>query len=162
MIRTVTLALAGSLLATTAIAEEVNIYSYRQPELIQPILDAFTEETGITTNVAYIYTGLVERLQAEGARSPADIIMTVDISRLAAAKDAGVTQAVDDEALKAAVPANLRDDDGHWYGLTTRARIVYASNRAGPFNQELHQVPAKRLRQRPCGALPVACLNRVG
>ncbi|AZQ67711.1 Fe(3+) ABC transporter substrate-binding protein [Silicimonas algicola] len=127
MIRTVTLALAGSLLATTAIAEEVNIYSYRQPELIQPILDAFTEETGITTNVAYIDKGLVERLQAEGARSPADIIMTVDISRLAAAKDAGVTQAVDDEALKAAVPANLRDDEGHWYGLTTRARIVYAS-----------------------------------
>ena len=127
MIRTVTLALAGSLLATTAIAEEVNIYSYRQPELIQPILDAFTEETGITTNVAYIDKGLVERLQAEGDRSPADIIMTVDISRLAAAKDAGVTQAVDDEALKAAVPASLRDDEGHWYGLTTRARIVYAS-----------------------------------
>ncbi len=127
MIRTVTLALAGSLLATAAVAEEVNSYSYRQPELIQPILDAFTEETGITTNVAYIDKGLVERLQAEGARSPADIILTVDISRLAAAKDAGVTQAVDDDALKAAVPANLRDDEGHWYGLTTRARIVYAS-----------------------------------
>ena len=75
-----------------ALAEEVNIYSYRQPELIQPLLDAFTESTGIETNVAFVDKGLVDRLVAEGRRSPADIILTVDISRLTAAKDAGVTR----------------------------------------------------------------------
>ncbi len=113
--------------AAPALAEEVNIYSYRQPELIQPLLDAFTESTGIETNVAFVDKGLVDRLVAEGRRSPADIILTVDISRLTAAKDAGVTQAVESETLNDALPANLRDPDGHWFGLTTRARIVYAS-----------------------------------
>ncbi len=118
------------LLAATALpsmAEEVNIYSYRQPELIQPLLDGFTAATGITTNVAFIEKGLTERLTAEGARSPADIILTVDISRLTEAKDAGVTQAVTSDAVEANIPAELRDPDGHWFGLTTRARIVYAS-----------------------------------
>ncbi len=125
--RIATLAMAATLSAQAATADEVNIYSYRQPELIQPILDAFTEATGIQTNVAYIDKGLVERLKAEGRRSPADIILTTDISRLTGAKDAGVTQTVENEALNAAIPDNLRDPDGHWFALTTRARIVYAS-----------------------------------
>lgn len=118
-------------LATTAVApafaEEVNIYSYRQPELIQPILDKFTENTGIETNVAYVDKGLVDRLVAEGQRSPADIILTTDISRLTEAKEAGVTQAVESDAISEALPENLRDPEGHWFGMTTRARIVYAS-----------------------------------
>ena len=113
--------------AAAMAAEEVNLYSYRQPELIQPLLDAFTEETGITTNVAFLNKGMVERLVAEGDRSPADVILTVDISRLADAVSAGVTQPVESEALTANVPAEYRDPEGHWYGVTTRARIVYAS-----------------------------------
>ena len=120
-------ALAATAMATPALADEINIYSYRQPELIQPLLDAFTAETGIITNVAFVEKGLVERLKAEGARSPADIILTVDISRLSEAKYAGVTQAVDSEILASAVPEALRDSDNQWFGLTTRARIVYAS-----------------------------------
>ncbi|NND42478.1 MAG: Fe(3+) ABC transporter substrate-binding protein [Silicimonas sp.] len=119
--------IAAAATALPAYADEVNIYSYRQPELIQPLLDAFTSETGIETNVAFVEKGLVERLKAEGRRSPADIILTVDISRLTEAKDAGVTQAVESEVLNAAIPAALRDDDNQWFGLTTRARIVYAS-----------------------------------
>lgn len=118
---------AASSLAAPAIANEVNIYSYRQPELIQPLLDGFEAETGIETNVAFVNKGLVERLQAEGRRSPADIILTVDISRLTGAKDAGVTQPVESDVLSAAIPESLRDPEGHWFGLTTRARIVYAS-----------------------------------
>jgi len=111
----------------------VNIYSYRQPELIQPLLDAFTEKTGIRVSVAHVTQGLVERLKAEGRRSPADIILTVDISRLTQAKDAGVTQAVASAYLDSAIPATLRDKDNHWFALTTRARIVYASkDRVGP------------------------------
>ncbi|MBL3554101.1 Fe(3+) ABC transporter substrate-binding protein [Rhodovulum sulfidophilum] len=117
---------AAATLAPTAQAD-VNIYSYRQPELIQPILDAFTEDTGIATNIAFLNKGLVERLQAEGARSPADIILTVDVARLAAAVDAGVTQAVDSDTLVEKIPAAFRDADNHWFGVTTRARIVYAA-----------------------------------
>lgn len=120
-------ALAAVAVAAPAFADEVNIYSYRQPELIQPLLDAFTTETGIETNVAFVEKGLVERLRAEGARSPADIILTVDISRLTEAKEGEVTQAVESEVLRDAIPEALRDTDNQWFGLTTRARILYAS-----------------------------------
>lgn len=126
-VRTLTLATSLVALAAPAFAAEVNIYSYRQPELIQPLLDGFTAETGIDTNVAFIEKGLVERLKAEGARSPADIILTVDISRLSEAKEAGVTQAVESETLNDHIPAALRDTENHWFGVTYRARIVYAS-----------------------------------
>ncbi|MEM9371564.1 MAG: Fe(3+) ABC transporter substrate-binding protein, partial [Pseudomonadota bacterium] len=106
---------------------DVNIYSYRQPELIKPLTDAFTEKTGIKTNVVFLKKGLLERLQAEGDRSPADLIFTVDISRLKAVVDGGVTQSVSSDFLDESIPATMRDPDGHWFGLTSRARIVYAS-----------------------------------
>jgi len=115
------------LAATPVIAAEVNVYSYRQPELIKPLTDAFTAKTGIDVNVAYLDKGMIERLLAEGKRSPADVILTVDMSRLAKAVAAGVTQSVSSEIMQANVPANFRDPDGHWWGLTTRARIIYAS-----------------------------------
>lgn len=114
-------------IGTAALAEEVNIYSYRQPDLIAPLLDAFTADTGIETNVLFLNKGLVERVAAEGANSPADLILTVDISRLSSAKEEGVTQPVDNAAINAAIPDNFRDPDGHWFGLTTRGRVVYAS-----------------------------------
>jgi iron(III) transport system substrate-binding protein len=121
-----TLALFGA--AFPALADgEVNIYSYRQPELIQPLLDAFTKETGIKTNVLFLDKGLVERITAEGENSPADVILTVDIARLTEAKDGGVTQAVADDIINKDIPANFRDPDGNWFGLTTRGRVVYAS-----------------------------------
>ncbi|MEC7965400.1 MAG: extracellular solute-binding protein, partial [Pseudomonadota bacterium] len=118
----------GLAVAAPAVAEEVvNVYSYRQPELIKPLTDAFTAETGIKVNVAYLKKGMVERLQAEGDRSPADLVFTVDISRLSAVVNAGVTQAVESDVLEANVPATYRDPEGHWWGLTTRARIFYVS-----------------------------------
>ena len=120
-------AAAAAATALPALADEVNIYSYRQPELIKPLTDAFTEETGIKVNVAFLAKGMVERLQAEGDRSPADVVLTVDISRLAAVVNAGLTQPVESDVLDANVPATYRDPEDHWYGLTTRARIVYAS-----------------------------------
>ena len=121
------LALALSGTALPALAQEVNVYSHRQPELIQPLVDAFTAETGITVNVAFVDKGMAERLQAEGARSPADLVLTVDIARLKQVVDAGVTQPVQSDVLNANIPAELRDKDGQWFGLTSRARIVYAS-----------------------------------
>ncbi len=125
--RIVIATVAAILSFTSAVASEVNIYSYRQPELIQPLLDGFTNLTEIKTNAAFVNKGLVERLKAEGKRSPADIILTTDISRLTDAKAAGVTQAVKSAELDASIPENLRDPDGHWFALTTRARIIYAS-----------------------------------
>jgi iron(III) transport system substrate-binding protein len=107
--------------------DKVNIYSYREPGLIDPLLKAFTAQTGIQTNVVFASAGLNERLAAEGALSPADLLFTVDASRLSEAKAAGLTQAVSIPALNAAVAAAYRDDDGHWFGLTMRARVIYAS-----------------------------------
>ncbi len=127
MLRTTALSLLMLSSALPALAEEVNIYSHRQPELIQPLLDAFTKDTGIDVNIAFVDKGMVERLQAEGDRSPADLVLTVDIARLTQVVDAGVTQAVDSAVLQANIPAEYRDPGNHWFGLTTRARIIYAS-----------------------------------
>ena len=126
-IRLSLLALALGSAALPALADEVNIYSHRQPELIQPLLDAFTAETGIAVNVAFVDKGMAERLVAEGDRSPADLVLTVDVARLMEVVNAGVTQPVQSDVLEANIPAEYRDPADQWFGLTTRARIVYAS-----------------------------------
>jgi len=117
-----------SVAALSATAEEVNIYSSRQPELIDPILAAFTAETGIDVNVVFLKSGMLERLRAEGQRSPADVILTTDIANLDAAVQAGLTQAVVSDTINANIPASYRDAGGQWFGLTSRARVIYASN----------------------------------
>lgn len=111
-------------LATPALADEVNVYSYRQTFLTDPIFDAFTAETGIKVNTVFAKKGLIERLEAEGANSPADILLLSDIGNLDAAVSAGVSQAVSSDVLEANIPAKDRDPDGHWFGLTNRARVV--------------------------------------
>ena len=121
------LALALTSVALPAVAQEVNVYSHRQPELIQPLVDAFTAETGVKVNVAFVDKGMAERLIAEGTRSPADLVLTVDIARLKQIVDAGVTQPVQSEILDSNIPESMRDLNDQWFGLTTRARIVYAS-----------------------------------
>ena len=119
-------ALAFSPLAAQA-AGEVNIYSYREPQLIDPLVKAFTDKTGIKANVVYAKDGLNERLAAEGRNSPADLVFTVDIGRLSEAKSLGITQPVKSKTLEDAIPGSYRDAEGHWYGLTLRSRVVYAS-----------------------------------
>ena len=124
------LAIAGSFAATLPAAQAegtVNIYSYRQPFLIQPLLDAFTAKTGIKTEVLFLDKGLEDRIAAEGANSPADVVLTVDIGRLVNVKEKGVTQPVDDETVNSEIPAEFRDPEGQWFGLTTRGRVIYAS-----------------------------------
>jgi len=108
-------------------AGEVNIYSYRQPVLIEPMLKEFTKKTGIRANVVYAKKGLSERIKAEGANSPADLIFTVDIGRLTGAVSQGVTQPVNNKTINANIPANLRDPKGNWFGLTERVRVILAS-----------------------------------
>jgi iron(III) transport system substrate-binding protein len=105
---------------------EVNIYSYREPGLIDPLLKAFTAKTGIKTNVVFANAGLNERLAAEGKNSPADVLLTTDAGRLSEAKQMGLTQAVDSPLLQQ-IPAHFRDADNNWFGLTMRGRVVYVS-----------------------------------
>jgi len=106
---------------------EVNIYSYREPGLIQPLLDRFTEETGISTNVLFSGDGLIERAAAEGELSPVDIVLTVNIGNLTNAKALGISQPISPQII-AKVPEAYRDPDGHWTALSMRARVFYASN----------------------------------
>ncbi len=122
--------LALSLFSSAALAEtagkEVNIYTTREPGLIQPLLDAFKQSTGITVNTVFLKDGLAERVASEGESSPADILMTVDAGKLVDLVEKGLTQPVESSILNEAIPAQLRDANGHWYGLSMRARIVYA------------------------------------
>lgn len=119
-------ALAG--LGASAQAEEtVNVYSYREPGLIDPILKRFTAETGIKVNVVYSKDGLIERMVAEGRNSPADLLITPESGLLIRAEAEGVTQALKSKVLDDAIDAKLRDPEGHWFALTRRARVVYAS-----------------------------------
>ena len=119
--------LIALLFAPPAFADEVNIYSHRQPELIQPLMDQFTAETGVDVNIAFVDNGMAERLKAEGSRSPADLVLTVDIGRMVELVTADVLQPVDDAMLKANIPAEYRDPSDLWFGLTARSRVVYAS-----------------------------------
>jgi iron(III) transport system substrate-binding protein len=110
-----------------AIAEEVNIYTTREPGLIQPLLDEFTKDTGIKANTVFVKDGLTERVNSEGVNSPADVLMTVDIGRLLDIVDAGLTQEINSPALEENVPEQFKDPNKQWYALSLRDRVVYVS-----------------------------------
>jgi iron(III) transport system substrate-binding protein len=110
-----------------ASAQEVNLYTTREPKLIEPLLEAFTKDTKIKVNSIFIKDGLAERVKAEGDKSPADVLMTVDIGNLLDTVEQGVTQSVQSEALSSAIPANLRGANNEWFALSLRARLIYAS-----------------------------------
>ena len=118
--------LAASFAAPPAWAGEVNVYSSRQPFLMKPLLEAFTEATGIEVNMAYMKNGMLERLRAEGANSPADAILTTDIGNLDNHAKAGLLQPIESRVLEANIPAQYRHPDGLWFGLTMRARVIFA------------------------------------
>ena len=124
--------LAGSLLSGTASLasaqeQQVSLYTTREPGLIKPLLEAFTKSSGVKVNAIFFKDGMAERVAAEGQRSPADVLMTVDIGNLIDLVDRNVTQPIKSDVLEAAVPANLRGADGSWFTLATRARVVYAA-----------------------------------
>lgn len=118
--------LFGLTLPTLA-GDEVNVYSYRKPALIQPMLDAFTAQSGVKVNVVFAKKGMLQRLKSEGQNTPADLVFTTDIGRLTDIKNAALTQAVDQSGINDSIPSFARDPDGHWFGLTSRARFVVAS-----------------------------------
>ncbi len=126
--RSIPLTIAGVLAASSALAQgEVNIYTYREAKLVAPLFEAFTKETGIKVNVISASSGLEQRIKTEGANSPADVLLTVDISRLEDASQNGITAPLNSKTVEQVVPAGYRDPEGHWAAVGMRARIVYAS-----------------------------------
>ena len=114
-------------IAGETVAAELNIYSHRQQFLLQPFLDAFTAETGIETNVVYASKGLAQRLQAEGEASPADVVLTVDISRLSEYAELDLLSPVQSNILTKNIPSKFRAADNRWFALSTRTRIIAVS-----------------------------------
>lgn len=130
------LLVTGLLAFGTSVAQaaEVNLYTTREPVLIQTLLTEFTQKTGVKVNTVFIKDGLLERVKAEGRRSPADVMLTVDFGNLVDLVESGLTQRVSSKTLNSAIPANLRAANGHWYALSMRARAVYASKDRTPLN----------------------------
>lgn len=130
-----TLLLAGAAfvaLGSQASARQaVNLYTTREPGLVRPLIEAFEKKTSIKVNTVFVKEGLAERVAAEGARSPADVLMEVDMGKLVDLVNRGVAQPLKSAVLEAAVPANLRDPEGRWFALSMRARVVYASKALG-------------------------------
>ncbi|SEH65895.1 extracellular solute-binding protein [Paracoccus alkenifer] len=124
-------AISAAATGSALLADEVNIYTTREPGLIQPLLDAYTEKTGVRVNTVFLKDGMPERVASEGQSSPADLLMTVDAGNLADLVEKGLTQPVESAALAEAVPENLRDADGNWFALSMRARVLYAAKDLG-------------------------------
>jgi iron(III) transport system substrate-binding protein len=126
-VRAAGLALSALAALCSPALADVNVYTYRETKLIQPVLEAFTKETGIKVNVVSASQGLEQRIATEGANSPADVLLTVDIGRLDEAKRLGITQPIKSEMLDKTIPAQFRDADHAWYGISARARVLYVS-----------------------------------
>ena len=122
-----TLTGALALVSTGAFAQEVTVYTNREPGLYSVTLDEFTKATGIKVKPLFSEQGLAERIAAEGEMSPADVLITVDVGRLQQALESGIAQPLRSEVIAAAVPANLRDPEERWSALSMRARLIYVS-----------------------------------
>lgn len=125
---TSTLALIASTALSTAVMAqgEVNLYSSRHYDTDERLYSDFTDATGITVNrIEGNADELIARMEAEGANSPADILLTVDSSRLERAKAAGILQSIESDVLEARIPESLQDDDNQWFGFSQRSRIIF-------------------------------------
>jgi len=136
--------------STPTAAEELNLYTTREPGLIKPLIDAFTKSTGIKVNSVFVKDGLPERLAAEGDRSPADVLMAVDFGNLTDLVEKGLTQPVQSAALEQAVPANLRGKNGEWFALSLRARVVYAEKDLGLSSITYEQLADPKWKGKVC------------
>lgn len=121
------LLLMGTVAAAPAQAAEVTVYTTREPGLLKPLLEAFTAKTGTKVNTVFLQGGLAERVQAEGARSPADVMIVVDAATLIDLTERGLTQSVHSQTIDTVVPPALRDPEGHWLALSMRARVIMVS-----------------------------------
>ena len=125
-------AICGALLMAiisngAALAESLGIYTHRQPFLLEPILEAYTKKTGVEFQTVYAPKGLAARLKAEGERTEADLVLTVDISRIKELADTGLLAPLASDILNKHVPSHLRDANDRWTALSLRARIIAVS-----------------------------------
>lgn len=117
--------LVSVLFSSFLMANEVNVYSHRHYDTDKMLFKEFTKETGIKVNVIKAKASeLIKRIEAEGKHTPADVLITVDVARLVQATDKGILQKVSTKKLEQNVPSNVRSQDGYWYGLTKRARVI--------------------------------------
>ena len=144
------LACLAALVAAPVAAQELNLYTTREPGLIQPLLDAFTEQSGVTVNSLFVRDGLAERVGAEGTRSPADVLMTVDLGNLLDLVERGLTQPVESATLESAIPSNLRGPNGEWFTLSMRARVLYAARDLNLSSFTYEQLDDPQWRDRAC------------
>ena len=144
------LACLAALVAGPVAAQELNLYTTREPGLIQPLLDAFTEQSGVTVNSLFVRDGLAERVGAEGTRSPADVLMTVDLGNLLDLVERGLTQPVESATLESAIPSNLRGPNGEWFTLSMRARVLYAARDLNLSSFTYEQLDDPQWRDRVC------------
>src|SRR3546814_3426247 len=134
-----------------AVAQELNIYSSRSYQTDEELYSTFTEQTGIRINrIEDKEDPLIARLKAEGVNSPADVLITVDVGRLWRADQEDLFQSINSKVLEERIPENLRHPDGHWFGFSTRARVIfYNKNMVNP--AEIGTYEALRSEERPVG-----------
>ncbi|ARD43904.1 extracellular solute-binding protein [Colwellia sp. PAMC 21821] len=145
----VLVALLGTSINVAA-SDDVNVYSYRQPFLVEPLFNEFTKETGIKVNVVFAKQGMAERLAREGEYSPADILLTTDISRLIELKEKDLLQAAESTELTEAIPAQYKALDNTWYALTTRVRNIYSAKRLGKIDFNYEDLADEKYRGKIC------------
>lgn len=135
---------------TASADEEVNVYSYRQPFLVEPLFAKFTQETGIKVNVVFAKKGMAERLAREGKYSPADILLTTDISRLIELRDKDLVKAVNSDVLSNAIPKQYQANDNTWFALTKRVRNIYSAKRLGKVDFNYEDLADSKYKGRIC------------
>ncbi len=127
LLAVIVLCFSGISTNANAASDVVHVYSAQKEHLIRPVLDLFTEQSGTEVK---LLTGdnaaLVTRLEHEGEKTPADLLLTVDIGNLYQAKIRSLLQSIESDVLEKNIPAHLRDSEGEWFGLTTRARVLFA------------------------------------
>ncbi|MBO2585658.1 Fe(3+) ABC transporter substrate-binding protein [Shewanella algae] len=142
---------ASSVTLPVAAAGEVTVYSYRQEFLVKPILDDFSQATGVKVNFVFAKDGIADRLAREGRLSPADLVLTSDFSRLQELVDKQLVKQVESDALKQNIPAQYRDPEGNWYALTMRVRNLYSSKeRLGPLAINYEDLADARYKGKVC------------
>lgn len=142
---------ASSVTLPVAAAGEVTVYSYRQEFLVKPILDDFSQATGVKVNFVFAKDGIADRLAREGRLSPADLVLTSDFSRLQELVDKQLVTQVESDALKQNIPAQYRDPEGNWYALTMRVRNLYSSKeRLGPLAINYEDLADARYKGKVC------------
>ncbi|PSS71989.1 iron ABC transporter substrate-binding protein [Shewanella algae] len=142
---------ASSLTLPVAAAGEVTVYSYRQEFLVKPILDDFSQATGVKVNFVFAKDGIADRLAREGRLSPADLVLTSDFSRLQELVDKQLVKQVESDTLKQNIPAQYRDPEGNWYALTMRVRNLYSSKeRLGPLAINYEDLADARYKGKVC------------